>query len=41
MIRELAITASLGVGFKIVTNLVMLPLAASYFTFSRESTPTR
>jgi hypothetical protein len=30
MIRELAITASLGVGYKIVTNLVMLPLAASY-----------
>ncbi|CAL8479197.1 RND family transporter [Caballeronia sp. S22] len=36
MIRELAITASLGVGFKIVTNLVMLPLVASYFTFSRD-----
>jgi predicted RND superfamily exporter protein len=31
MVRELAITASLGVGFKIVTNLVMLPVAASYF----------
>jgi hypothetical protein len=30
MVRELAITASLGVGYKIVTNLVMLPLAASY-----------
>src|SRR5439155_283458 len=29
MIRELAITASLGVAYKIVTNLVMLPLAAS------------
>lgn len=29
MIRELAITASLGVAFKIVTNLVMLPVAAS------------
>jgi len=29
MVRELAITASLGVGFKIITNLVMLPLAAS------------
>ncbi|MFP3803022.1 RND family transporter, partial [Paraburkholderia sp. SIMBA_027] len=27
--RELAITASLGVAYKIVTNLVMLPLAAS------------
>jgi len=33
MIRELAITASVGVGFKIVTNLVMLPLVASYFHF--------
>ncbi len=30
MIKELAITASIGVAFKIVTNLVMLPLAASY-----------
>ena len=30
MIRELAVTAALGVAFKIVTNLVMLPLAASY-----------
>ncbi|MCY4757142.1 efflux RND transporter permease subunit [Pelomonas aquatica] len=33
MIRELAITASIGVGFKIITNLVMLPLAASYLHF--------
>ncbi|OYU78883.1 MAG: RND transporter, partial [Burkholderiales bacterium PBB5] len=31
MVRELAITASLGVGFKIITNLVMLPVAASFF----------
>lgn len=30
MIRELAVTAALGVAFKIVTNLIMLPLAASY-----------
>jgi hypothetical protein len=30
MVRELAITASLGVAYKIITNLVMLPLAASY-----------
>lgn len=30
MIRELAIAASVGVGYKIVTNLVMLPVAASY-----------
>jgi uncharacterized protein len=29
MVRELAIAAALGVGFKIITNLVMLPLAAS------------
>jgi predicted RND superfamily exporter protein len=31
MVRELAITASIGVAYKIVTNLVMLPLAASLF----------
>src|ERR1019366_326490 len=31
MVRELAITASLGVAFKIVTNLIMLPLVASMF----------
>ncbi|GAB2458173.1 MMPL family transporter [Comamonas humi] len=36
MIRELAITASLGVGYKVLTNLVMLPLAASYCHFSPE-----
>ena len=35
MVRELAITASIGVGYKIITNLVMLPLAASYFQFTR------
>lgn len=35
MIRELAITASLGVAFKIATNLIMLPVAASCFSFSR------
>ncbi|QDF97882.1 RND transporter [Azoarcus sp. DD4] len=35
MVRELAITASLGVGYKIATNLVMLPLAASLFRFDR------
>lgn len=33
MIRELAITASVGVAYKIVTNLVMLPVLASYFSF--------
>ncbi|MBC8751537.1 MULTISPECIES: efflux RND transporter permease subunit [Paraburkholderia] len=35
MVRELAITASLGVGYKIVTNLVMLPVAASFFNFTK------
>ncbi|AZC95849.1 efflux RND transporter permease subunit [Pseudomonas chlororaphis] len=29
MVRELAITASLGVAYKIITNLVMLPVVAS------------
>ncbi len=33
MIRELGITASIGVAYKIVTNLVMLPVAASYLRF--------
>ncbi len=33
MIRELGITASIGVAYKIVTNLVMLPIAASYLHF--------
>ena len=36
MVRELAITASIGVAFKIVTNLVMLPVAASLCNFSPE-----
>jgi predicted RND superfamily exporter protein len=35
MVRELAITASLGVGYKILTNLVMLPVAASFFDFTK------
>ena len=35
MVRELAITAAIGVAYKIVTNLVMLPLAASYFHFDQ------
>ena len=34
MVRELAVTASIGVGYKIVTNLVMLPVAASYCSFN-------
>ncbi|MDD5324594.1 MAG: MMPL family transporter [Polaromonas sp.] len=33
MIRELGITASIGVGYKIITNLIMLPVVASYFKF--------
>lgn len=36
MVRELAITASLGVGYKIVTNLIMLPVAASYFNVTKD-----
>jgi predicted RND superfamily exporter protein len=36
MVRELAITASIGVTYKIVTNLLMLPVAASLFTFTKE-----
>lgn len=36
MVRELAITASLGVAFKIATNLVMLPVAASYFRMTKD-----
>lgn len=36
MVKELAITASIGVAYKIGTNLVMLPLAASFMTFSRK-----
>lgn len=36
MVRELAIVSSIGVAYKIVTNLVMLPLAASYFHFTTE-----
>ena len=35
MVRELAITASLGMAYKIVTNLIMLPVAASYFDVSK------
>ncbi|HEY4344796.1 MAG TPA: MMPL family transporter [Parvibaculum sp.] len=30
MIRELSVTASIGIGFKIVSNLIMLPLIVSY-----------
>ena len=33
MIRELSLTASIGVAYKIITNLVMLPVVASFFRF--------
>src|SRR5690606_32247072 len=33
MIQELSVTASIGVGLKIVSNLVMLPLIVSYIPF--------
>ncbi|QBR03967.1 efflux RND transporter permease subunit [Paraburkholderia pallida] len=35
MVRELAITAALGVAYKIITNLILLPVAASCFHFSK------
>jgi len=36
MVKELAIISAIGVAYKIVTNLVMLPVAASYFNFTKE-----
>jgi predicted RND superfamily exporter protein len=33
MIKELSITASIGVALKILTNLIMLPILASFFKF--------
>lgn len=36
MVKELAVISSIGVGYKIFTNLVMLPVAASYFNFSTD-----
>ena len=36
MVKELAVISSIGVGYKIVTNLVMLPVAASYFDFTKD-----
>jgi len=36
MVQELAVVASIGVGYKIVTNLIMLPVAASFLNFSNE-----
>lgn len=32
-IQELAITASIGTGLKIISNLIMLPVIASYFSY--------
>jgi predicted RND superfamily exporter protein len=36
MIRELSVTASIGVAYKILTNLVMLPVLASFFSFGAD-----
>jgi predicted RND superfamily exporter protein len=35
MVRELSIAASLGVGYKIITNLILLPVTASLFKFDK------
>ena len=35
MVKELAVISSIGVAYKIITNLVMLPIAASYFNFAQ------
>ncbi len=32
-IQELAVTASIGTGLKLISNLIMLPVIASYFTY--------
>jgi uncharacterized protein len=32
-IQELAITASIGTGLKLISNLIMLPVISSYFTY--------
>ncbi len=36
MIQELAVTSSIGVALKIVTNLIMLPLVASMLRFGKD-----
>jgi predicted RND superfamily exporter protein len=36
MIRELAIVAAIGIAYKVVSNLIMLPLAASYSKITPE-----
>lgn len=36
MVRELAVTASIGVAYKIVTNLLLLPVAASLGSYTKE-----
>jgi hypothetical protein len=36
MVRELAIAAALGVAYKIVTNLIMLPVSASFFRVTKD-----
>ncbi|MBU6257129.1 MAG: MMPL family transporter [Burkholderiales bacterium] len=35
MVRELAMAASIGVGYKIITNLIMLPVVASCFVITK------
>lgn len=36
MVRELAVISAIGVGYKIITNLVMLPVVASFFNFTKD-----
>ncbi len=36
MVKELAITASIGIGYKVITNLILLPVAASFVTLSSD-----
>lgn len=36
MVKELAITASIGIGYKVITNLILLPVAASYVKLDSE-----
>lgn len=35
MVRELAVIAAIGVAYKVISNLVMLPLGASYFSVDK------
>lgn len=40
MVKELAVVSSIGVAYKIITNLFMLPVAASFFSFTPEFAKT-